>query len=491
MSMPSKQKPTVGLLLPSDSPHHAEWDYVWSQIFPMLGVFYVRVRHADMPDVVIQYGQTEFSIPKDRFVIRIPETLGREALFATVPESPIRVFRKDGPDPIPDWCFSLFQEPVSPLEQIWMQNSEDGRISVSVNESGGICGLDIPATVFYFLSLANEKRTEKRDEHGRFRKVFSPLGTEVYDVPVVDRLVRLLRELIYYGFEQQGFFIRSARWPDGRSFAVGLSHDVDKFQNWTLSKIRRAYKSSQSIWPVAQLGTAMFQSRNKSGNFEYIKQLESSFGASSTAFILSKRRSSQDPDYTIGDGRIQTCVESLGTPGLHGSYSGGTTSGWTSEERTMLESVTGKRVTGVRSHYLMFDHQLSFRNFVEAGLRYDSTLGFAEAAGWRCGTGFPFQPWDEKEKKAFDIVELPLVLMDTSFFLYEGLDSKSAWEAIQGFLNETKQNGSSLVVNWHNNNVHAGDLTEYTQVYQWILEWTSDNGGERTDLENLIDSWEM
>ncbi|NQT24376.1 hypothetical protein HQ585_03375 [candidate division KSB1 bacterium] len=483
--MVTQKIPTLGLALDQDAPLYPEWEYTWRQIFRMLGAEFVLIESDDIPPIVIRYGEPKNPIPGDRFIISIPETLRSGPVHLAAQDKPCRMERVGGPISLPTECFSLFQKKVSASRIIWMQSQSEPDFNISVSENEAICSIDIAATVFYSLSLGNEKRTPKRDQYGRFKSTFSPLGEDYYQTPVVDRLVRLLRELIQYGAARQGVEGFVSVWPHGKSFVTALSHDVDKFQNWTLAKIKRSWQASHSLRPLLLAMSPI----SRSGNFRFIHELEARYGGSSTTFLVGQKRTKRDPGYSLKDGRIQNQLSSLPSIGLHGSFSGATTSGHTIEERRRVEEATDRRIMGVRSHYLMFDPDQTFNLFTEAGLIYDSTLGFAEAAGWRCGTGFPYHPWNFQERQPHSILELPLVVMDTSLFLYAGLSADQAWERISPILEETKANGSCLAVNWHNNNLHSGDATGYTKLYETILDWSKSNGGWITATDSLIQHW--
>ena len=54
--------------------------------------------------------------------------------------------------------------------------------------------------------------------------------------------------------------------------------------------------------------------------------------------------------------------------------------------RTILEKNNIKTtINGGRQHYLRWRTPDTFRNWEAAGMKYDSTLGFADMPGFRCG----------------------------------------------------------------------------------------------------------
>src|SRR5690606_9579596 len=99
--------------------------------------------------------------------------------------------------------------------------------------------------------------------------------------------------------------------------------------------------------------------------------------------------------------------------GLHGSPEAAYDMQALLEQKRNLEEL-GLEPKGFRTHYLHFDYQASLNILEEAGFAYDSTLGYWESIGFRCGTSLPFYPYNLKEDRAFKVLEIPLAMMDTS-----------------------------------------------------------------------------
>ena len=57
------------------------------------------------------------------------------------------------------------------------------------------------------------------------------------------------------------------------------------------------------------------------------------------------------------------------------------------------------------------------------GIKEDSSLGYTQFIGYRCGTGFAYYIYDFKNEKAFDVLEKPITFMDSSW-LHEKKRSK-------------------------------------------------------------------
>jgi len=69
---------------------------------------------------------------------------------------------------------------------------------------------------------------------------------------------------------------------------------------------------------------------------------------------------------------------------------------------------------GGRQHYLRWKLPITWRNWADAGLNYDSTLSFADHAGFRCGICYEYPVYDLKQRKQLKLTERPLIVMEDS-----------------------------------------------------------------------------
>lgn len=115
------------------------------------------------------------------------------------------------------------------------------------------------------------------------------------------------------------------------------------------------------------------------------------------------------------------------------------------EELDTIRGITGKDRIGVRMHWLYFSDETP-KHLQEAGVYYDSTLGYNDAVGFRSGTAQVF-----RLPGAPDVFELPLHVQDTAM-LYPGRMNLSESEAIAlcgKLVDEIERRGGVFTLNWH------------------------------------------
>jgi hypothetical protein len=115
------------------------------------------------------------------------------------------------------------------------------------------------------------------------------------------------------------------------------------------------------------------------------------------------------------------------------------------EEMTQLASLTGRKTTGIRMHWLYFTEG-SPEQLEKAGFDYDSTWGYNEAVGYRAGTGQAFRPIGCRT-----LLELPMTIMDSALFSSGrmGLAPAEALQLARQIVEVSRRFGGTLVINWH------------------------------------------
>jgi hypothetical protein len=149
-----------------------------------------------------------------------------------------------------------------------------------------------------------------------------------------------------------------------------------------------------------------------------------------------------------------------------------------------LETVSSQPVKGIRQHYLKYDNPHTTRIQEDAGLSYDSTLGFAEQTGFRNSYTHPFRLYDFDRQRPFGIWQIPLLVMDVTLTGYMGIPVREIPETVQPVLEEVKKFGGVLGMLWHNcqldDEASPGINEMYVRLLTGILEagFISRNGLE-------------
>jgi hypothetical protein len=138
----------------------------------------------------------------------------------------------------------------------------------------------------------------------------------------------------------------------------------------------------------------------------------------------------------------------------------------------------GARVTGNRYHYLRVDPHRNLRDIESADLRYDTTLGFPDAIGFRAGIARPFRPWDVDRDAPMDLVEVPLAVMDATFDRrYLNLSARKAWPDLERLLDWAAVNGAAFAILWHPERFDPPTSGGWDRLYYRVLDAIGERGG--------------
>ena len=228
--------------------------------------------------------------------------------------------------------------------------------------------------------------------------------------------------------ENQIPLVQKSYWPEGKKFAVCLTHDVDEIKKtyqWITRPIRYLARGD---FPglKGQINSFIQKIKGIEPYYTYddIIRIEQDLGVKSTYFILKesgnaslfskktwylygRNRSLQSPEMRALIQRLQSNGDEVA---IHGSYFSYKDPVLLKDETRELEQLINEKVIGTRQHNLNLEVPATWNHQVSAGLKYDTTLGFKDTIGFRWGTSFPFFP--NTGEGPLPLLEIPLIIMD-------------------------------------------------------------------------------
>jgi hypothetical protein len=210
--------------------------------------------------------------------------------------------------------------------------------------------------------------------------------------------------------------------------------------------------------------------------FETVMEISDSHGLKSAFYFLAGRGSSMDGEYDLAHPRITALMKRIHDRGheigYHGSYTTYRDSEKTKREVQRLQMIASEQSIsqefwGGRQHYLRWEAPTTWRNYADAGLHYDTTLTFADHAGFRCGTCHPFPVFDIVTNKSLDLWEHPLVAMECSVLdkHYMHLPPDEALSYMLKLKQTCRKHRGCFSLLWHNSRfVDPVEIELYRQV---------------------------
>ena len=217
--------------------------------------------------------------------------------------------------------------------------------------------------------------------------------------------------------------------------------------------------------------------------FAEIVAEESAHGARSTFFLLAGHGHRADGAAPEAYDRlrprlVETLLEAGGEVGLHGSYLAAQDLEGLARERALLAQLDG-RLIGHRYHYLRIDPHRNLAPLAGIGFRYDTSLGFPDALGFRAGIAHPFRPWDFARDRPADLVEVPLAVMDATLAeeRYAGLSAAEAKPRVLSLLDWAAEHGGAFSILWHPERFDGPSARGWDRLYFELIEAVRERGG--------------
>ncbi|MCS6982288.1 MAG: polysaccharide deacetylase family protein [Flavobacteriales bacterium] len=387
---------------------------------------------------------------EDHFFSRIPQ--GRDYKEATrIPASVPRA-----------------RVPLTPEEDIPVIY---GRPHLEVDGQTVRCGIDIFSSAFFMLTRWEETVLPDRDAYHRFPGSSSLAFREGFLLrPVVNEYLELLKNMMRS--------VAPAIKFKEQKFRQVVSCDVDHLRYNHLRKMAGAifrYKSLKKF--KNRIGHLILNRNPLVDNVFYIAGLNESLGhrVEFNIIPLSTGPKDEPVDYFRSSwksllARLVEKGHSIGFhPGIETSGNPELFAASVRKYRQILENIQYPYYEmGGRQHYLRWDHQITPQLWEAHGFAYDSTLGYADQAGFRCGTCWPFPVFDIYRKKKLQLKEMPLIAMECSVIEYEGLGYSPA--ALNKFLHlksVTKKYGGVFTFLWHNSHFETEQDFEF---YEAVLK---------------------
>jgi hypothetical protein len=308
-------------------------------------------------------------------------------------------------------------------------------------------------------------------------------------------------------------------WPNGRPFAVCLTHDVDLIAAASTPRQAgryaraglehdgaalpvRAARAAGRLARSLRAGVARAPSAQRTLERSVAIEAERGVTASYLFTVPPRGRGTRyDCVYAPEDecrfrGRrlrvadvMRTLADEGFDVGLHGSYRGAADDGVLAADRSRLESATGLEVTTTRQHLLHWDVRSTPRLQEAAGLRVDSSLGFNRNVGFRAATSLPFRWYDLVADAPLNLLEVPLVLHDVGLLDVWGLelDLERAAEVVQRFLDRAARAGTAITFVFHPDKL---DRDDWRALYEATLDEALARRAWVTSLAGLGDWWE-
>lgn len=316
--------------------------------------------------------------------------------------------------------------------------------------------LDIFAASFFMLTRWEEYVNSNRDSHNRFPATESLAYKQGFlERPIVDEYVEKLKQLL---LEIDASLIFKTRKKQ-----LYITHDVDWLYQWKSHKqtlkiaLGDIVKRKSLPLAVERIAEYYLIKRNKIKDpfdtFDWLMDKSEAIGVKSRFYFMSGGTTVYDNRYKIDEAKSLELIEKIKKRGhilgFHPSYNAYNDAEQFKKEKELLEKVSGVSIIEGREHYLRFEVPTTWQIWEDNGMKVDSTCGYADKEGFRCGTSNEFRVFNILTRKKLKLKERPLLVMDGTLFSYQNYSDLEAKEKVD----KIKMSSNTFTILWHNSHI--------------------------------------
>jgi hypothetical protein len=320
------------------------------------------------------------------------------------------------------------------------------------DDKGADLSFDIFSAVFYMISRYEEYLPHEPDFHGRFDAASSlAMKYGFLELPVVDLWVMDLKRRL------QGMYPELELSQD--QFKFQPTSDIDLpfaiLHRGILRKMGANIRSSLKRNGESEMRRAVLSGEVKDpyDTFDEMGRIHSERGLKPIIFFLTSGYGKYDKSISPQNETFRELVGQtmkFGHPAIHPSYRSAGKPAILQREIRTLSRITGVDIQASRQHYLKFKLPESYRQYLEAGIIREYSMGFASHCGFRAGTSRPFFFYDLENETETALMVTPFQVMDRTLKDYMKLSPISAVEKIRKLVDAVRSVNGTFVSIWHN-----------------------------------------
>lgn len=361
-----------------------------------------------------------------------------------------------------------------------------GQPGFHLDEIGtGHLNVDVFGSAFFMLSRYEEAAKNTRDEHGRFPAHASIAASAGFlDRPIVDEYTELLWAAI------------AAVWPRirrrARHFRIIPTHDADSPSRFAFTRTsalmrsvagdilkRRDYRNALMQTWIRLNSRKQIHRADPFNTFDWLMDTAERHQLTSVFYFFAGRTNElYDGNYELSHPAIRSLLKKIvirgHALGIHPSYETFRNASATKREVQTFRSACQEEGIELptlesRMHYLRWETPTTLAVLQQANIDVDSSMGFADSVGFRCGTCHEYRAFDVRNMVPCKITIRPLIAMETTVFSesYLGINEKEdVLSAFSSLRDACRTVSGSFVFLWHNSSLESPGNQ---QIFQSVM----------------------
>jgi peptidoglycan/xylan/chitin deacetylase (PgdA/CDA1 family) len=342
--------------------------------------------------------------------------------------------------------------------------------------------VDYLATIFYMVNCLQEYNPSDAalDKYGRFR------FTKSFQYRFQNITENLVQHCIDAFCEQHDALRHLAK--QHQNSKILLTHDIDSLHGAWKYESRWAFKQGR-LGLMFKIIAEVFLQNHSWFNIDKILKIHVEYDVKSTFFWITQQGRGafgiKNADYDIKSGTLQQTLNDVQNQGFEiGLHKSSLETSFNDEFKRLPEG----HVSANRFHFLKFNVPQGWQALEKGEVAFDTSLGFAEAYGFRNAYGLPFQPFDWSQQRTLKTVVTPLNIMDGTLGDYMKIPTYQIQNHITDFF-EKHEKDALITLLWHNTEFSEYSFEAYLDIYKNILKYIKEKNIEVTTIKKVLNEF--
>jgi hypothetical protein len=314
---------------------------------------------------------------------------------------------------------------------------------------------DIFAAIFYLLSRYEEYLPHQKDMYGRYAHENSLAFREGFlNIPLVNVWIEDFKNILKKKFPPLTI--------DHSPFTFQPTYDIDEayaFKNKDAIKTLGGFAKSivNGQWSMVKERIKVLQNKKKDpyDAYERMDKLHEKNNLKPLYFFhVAVEKGKYDKNIFPSHPAMQQLIKQHAEKypvGIHPSWASGDNENLLRKEIDMLESVSGKKITSSRQHYIRFTLPHTFRRLIGENITDDYSMGYGSINGFRASVTSPFYWYDLEKEQQTNLLLHPFCFMEANSFFEQKYLPQRAYEEMMHYYNAVRSVNGTLITIWHNN----------------------------------------
>ena len=334
---------------------------------------------------------------------------------------------------------------------------------------------DVFAASFYLLSRYEEYLPHKKDMYGRYAHENSLAYKEGFlNLPLVNIWLENFKKVLIEKFPQLT--------TQHSSFTFQPTYDIDeaysyKHKSWlrTLGGGLRSIVTGEWSNLSKRMKVLNGKLKDPFDSFDEMDALHEKNNLKPIYFFhVSAANSRYDKNILPSQPAMQQLIKRHAEKypvAIHPSWQSGDDESLLQKEIETLETITGKKITASRQHYIRFTLPEGNRRLIKMGITDDYSMGYGSINGFRASVASPFYWYDLEKEETTTLLLHPFCYMEANSFFEQKFTPQQAYNELMQYYTAVKSVNGYLVTLWHNTFLGTDKLyAGWRLVYEKFIE---------------------